>query len=167
MRIVTRTFAASFLARSHRSEAFCSLSTILLASPWSPNCSEKQVSLYFLNNQFFFAGQFVAHVCYCSEVTELFDGNGSCEEPIPRLCRRHRSVKTIFLFLCFFKSPRSKALDPRNRVCPLSLMSSIMSSVSDSIPFSLRFVRVGSVPLLFSSKPKKRPMSVRESFRIF
>ena len=45
--------AASFLARCHWSEAFCSLSTILLASPWSLNCSEQQVPLYFLNNQRF------------------------------------------------------------------------------------------------------------------
>ena len=37
--------------QSHWSEAFRSLSTILLASPWSLNCSEQQVSLYFLNNQ--------------------------------------------------------------------------------------------------------------------
>ena len=46
LRIFVRNRAASFLARCHWSEAFCSLSTILLASPWSPNCSEQQVSLY-------------------------------------------------------------------------------------------------------------------------
>ena len=39
--------------------------------------------------------------------------------------------------------------------------------LSDSIPFFIRFVRMSSVPLLFLSTPKKRPVSVRESFRIF
>ena len=72
LRIFVHNRAASFLAQSYCSNAFCSLSTILLTSPWSPNCSEQQVSLYFSEKQR--VSRPVAYVRYCSVDTELIDG---------------------------------------------------------------------------------------------
>ena len=43
LRIFVRNRAASFLAPSRWSEAICSLSTVLLASTWSPNCYQHQI----------------------------------------------------------------------------------------------------------------------------
>ena len=94
----------------------CSLSTILWESPGS--FSEQQVLLHFLNNQRF--SRPVRRTCPLLLRTYWADWRRwSCEEPIQRCCRRHRSVWTIFLFLLLRKDPRSKARNPRNTGCPI------------------------------------------------
>ena len=64
----------------------------------------------------------------------------------------------MFLHLCSSNLPLSKALDPRN---------TDHHDLSDSLPFSVRFVCMSSIPLRFTSGPKKRPMTWRESSCIF
>ena len=54
-----------------------------------------------------------------------------------------------------FKSPRSKALDPRKTGCPLSLKLSIMSTATRS-HFRFGLYVLSSAPCLLWSRPKKR-----------
>ena len=126
LRIVVRDRAASCLARCHWSEAFCSLSTILLASPWSLNCAEQQVPLYFLNNQ-----RFCRPIRRnCSVDTELIDGDDCAKNQFKGVVVATKCIE-ISLFLCF-----SNLFVPKHWIHgirgPLSLKLSIMSSATRS-----------------------------------
>ena len=74
--------------------------------------------------------------------------------------RHRRNVWSIFLLLR--NVLLSKALEKRTFT-----FTEVEHHVRDTIPFSVRLVCVSSVPFLFWSKPKKRPMTVREPFRTF
>ena len=108
-------------------------------------------------------GQFVAQIRYCSVDTELIDGNDCAKKHID--CR----VVTTEMYRQFcFSFAFSNLLvhlhwTPGIRECPF--FTEVDHIPSDAIPFSVRFVRVSSVPLLFRSRPKKKTTNVRA--RIF
>ena len=81
LRIFVRNRATSFHAPSHWSEAICSLSTILLASTWSPNCSEHQIPCTFWTTRDSPIQLFTHIRCSSVDNTELIDGNALSSSP--------------------------------------------------------------------------------------
>ena len=111
-------------------------------------------------------GQFVAHIRYCSVNTELIDGKDCAKNHfgcVVVTTEMYRQCSSSFASQSSsFQSTGSKengtsTFNEADHQCPQR----------HGIPFSIRLVRVSSVPFLFWSRPKKRPMSVRETSCIF
>ena len=66
LRIFVHLHATCFLELSHRMKNLSGLSTILMASPWLPNCCELQISVCFRNFLKYNPDKFFTHVRYCS-----------------------------------------------------------------------------------------------------
>ena len=102
------------------------LSTLLVASPWFPGCQALRVSPY-PSYIWKFTRQLSTQIRYCSEDTELIDGNKCTKNHFDGFVA---AIEMYGQFPFHFKSTLSKALDPRKTGCPLSLKLIIIISAT-------------------------------------
>ena len=110
-------------------------------------------------------GEFFAQICHCSVVTELIDRNNSAKNQLNVFIATVEANKTSFLFTLLLNSPLFRSAGGtkyrRTTFCKVE-----HQPWSSPVPFSVRFVSVGSIPFLLASKPKKWPTSLRKFWSI-
>ena len=160
LRTSARIHATGFRVLLHQSEKFDLLSTLLVALPWFPGYQALRVSPY--SSIFFgsFPCQFFTHLRYCSVDTEVSDGNNCTKNHfdgfVAAIELYRRPSFSFALQISSFKRIGSS----KNGMSTFTEINH--HNISDIIPFSIWFVYVSFVRLLFWSQSKKRPMSLRE-----
>ena len=86
---------------------------------------------------------------------------------IRALCLQHPrwSKCMVSLPFFFFRISRLKSTDT-SEYWMTCVFESFTRLIGCGIPFSFKFVRKSSIPLLFLSRTQKRPVSLQESFRV-
>ena len=103
----------------------------------------------------------LSHVRHCSVDTELIDRNNRAKNHFDCIFITTEVYGQLYTSKFLFKNTGSTEYG-------MSAFTEVDHHVlSDTNPFSVRLVSVSSVPFLFRTRPKKRPMSVREYCCIF